>query len=87
MDRSRKGPSRNHRGVNMPARHLMTHLGIAAAAVLILPLFGMAWPTALFIGLMAGCAAMAFGLGHDAERHGTADRPASKRARIDASEE
>lgn len=86
MDRLSKGLSRNQRGANMLARHLLTHLGIAAAAVLILPLFGMSWPTALLIGLMAGCASMAFGSGHDAERHGTADRPDSKHARVDAEE-
>ena len=44
-------------------RHLLIHAGIAAAAVLVLPLFGVAWSTALLVGLMAGCLAMAFGHG------------------------
>lgn len=71
----------------MFARHVLWHTGIAVGAVLVLPLFGVAVPTALLVGLMLGCAAMAFGVGHAGERHQPADQADSKRARADASEE
>jgi hypothetical protein len=57
----------------MAARHLLWHIGIAAAAVVVLPLlFGVAWSTALLVGMMAGCLAMAFGVGHGGHQHGSA---------------
>jgi hypothetical protein len=56
----------------MLARHLALHVGLAAAAVMLLPvLFGVAWSTALLVGMMAGCAAMAFGIGHGSHQHDT----------------
>lgn len=59
----------------MLARHLLVHVGIAAAAVIVLPvLFGVAWSTALLVGMMAGCAAMAFGVGHGGHQHPTRPR-------------
>ena len=56
----------------MLARHLLVHFGVAAAAVVVLPvLFGVAWPTALLVGLMAGCMAMVFGVGHGSHHQDT----------------
>lgn len=50
--------------MTMLARHLLWHLGVAAAAVVVLTAFGMAWASALVIGVMAGCVAMLFQGGH-----------------------
>jgi hypothetical protein len=62
----------------MVARHLLMHVGIAAAAVIVLPtLFGLAWSTALLVGMMAGCAATAFGVGHGGNQHPTHPRSAT----------
>lgn len=66
----------------MVARHLLWHVGLAAAAVVVLPvLFGVAWSTALLVGMMAGCAAMAFGVGHGGHGHGTTTRTDTSKTR------
>jgi hypothetical protein len=48
----------------MKVGHLVWHLGVAAVAVVVLTLFGVPGATALPIGLMAGCVAMLFHVGH-----------------------
>jgi hypothetical protein len=52
----------------MIVRHLLWHLGIAAGVVAVLTAFGVAWATALPVGVMAGCVAMLFHGGHGGHR-------------------
>jgi hypothetical protein len=47
-------------------KHHLRHIGIVVVGLVVLPPFGVPWPTALYIGLMAGCVLMAFGGGHGA---------------------
>lgn len=54
--------------------HLLRHVGIAVVGLVVLPVFGVPWQTALYVGLMAGCVLMGFGGGH---RGHSADGPAS----------
>lgn len=49
----------------MTMRHLLWHLGVAGAAIVVLAGAGVPLASALPIGLMAGCVAMAFGMGHN----------------------
>jgi hypothetical protein len=64
----------------MIARHLLRHVGVAAAAVVVLTAVGVPWASALPIGLMVGCVAMLFHGGHGGHGgHGQAppnERPA-----------
>jgi hypothetical protein len=53
----------------MIARHLLMHVGVAAGAVALLVTFGVPVASALPIGVMAGCVAMLFGMGHDHNQH------------------
>lgn len=58
----------------MIVRHLLIHVGLAAAAVLVLLLFGFAWSTALLVGMLAGCVAMAVDHGRHARHGGRGER-------------
>ena len=44
--------------------HLLRHLGLVVVGLVVLPVFGVPWQTALYVGLMAGCVLVAFGGGH-----------------------
>jgi hypothetical protein len=62
----------------MIARHLLWHVGVAAGVVAVLTLFGVAWSTALPIGVMAGCVAMVFHAGRGGHGHDHHIRPTSR---------
>jgi hypothetical protein len=59
-------------------RHLALHIGVMAGIALVLVFLGVQLGTALVVGMVAGCAAMAFGGGHGASTfgaHGTGREP------------
>ena len=59
--------------------HLLRHLGIAVVGLVVLPVFGVPWQTALYVGLMAGCVLMGFGGGH---RGHSADGPITEPSQV-----